>query len=97
MPYDVILSPQAVDDLRRLSARERALIRDVIENHLQFEPDRESKSRIKRLRQLVQPQYRLRIDEYRVFYDIVEDTVYVFAIVPKSRAARWLDDWGKSE
>ena len=38
-----------------------------------------SKSRIKRLRGLRHPQYRLRIDEIRVFYDVEGDRVEILA------------------
>ena len=56
-----------------------------------------SKSRIKRLRGLARPQYRLRVGEVRVFYDVVEAEVHVLAIVPKSLAAEWLSEWGTEE
>ena len=49
-----------------------------------------SRSRIKRLRGLDRPQYRLRVDEVRVFYDVEEQTVQVLAIVPKAQADAWL-------
>jgi mRNA interferase RelE/StbE len=32
------------------------------------------------------PEYRLRVDEVRVYYDVTEDTVEVLAIVEKSEA-----------
>src|SRR5689334_7166489 len=38
MPYEIILSPEAVDDLRRLGAFERAKVRDAMEIHLRHEP-----------------------------------------------------------
>lgn len=56
-----------------------------------------SRSRIKRLRGVRQPQYRLRVDEIRIFYDVVEDNVNVLAIIPKSHAARWLGEHGVKE
>lgn len=56
-----------------------------------------SKSRIKRLRGFVKPQYRLRIGDIRVFYDIEEERVEVLAIVPKSEAAEWLAQLGEEE
>jgi len=56
-----------------------------------------SKSRIKRLRGLRQPQYRLRVGEIRVFYDIVEAEVHVLAIVEKSETADWLKERGVPE
>ena len=40
---------------------------------------------------MTQPQYRLRVDDIRVFYDVTENTVEVLAIVPKSEASAWLD------
>jgi len=56
-----------------------------------------SKSRIKRWRGVNRRQYRLRIGEIRVFYDIVEATVEVLAIIPKSKAAEWLENIGGEE
>ncbi len=53
--------------------------------------------RIKRLRKMSQPQYRLRIGDVRVFYDISEENVEVLAIVLKSEAATWLAKHGKLE
>jgi mRNA-degrading endonuclease RelE of RelBE toxin-antitoxin system len=42
------------------------------------------------------PQYRLRIGEVRVFYDVVMNEVQVLAVVEKSRAAEWLDLFGEA-
>lgn len=54
MRYEIILSPRAVEDLRRLDARTRAVVRDALETHLWFEPTRVSRSRIKRLHDVVE-------------------------------------------
>ncbi|MCI0485067.1 MAG: type II toxin-antitoxin system RelE/ParE family toxin [Blastocatellia bacterium] len=97
MRYSIILSPEAVDDLRKLKAHLRAMVRDAIEKHLRHEPMKVSKSRIKRLRGISRPQYRLRVDEIRVFYDVSEDSVEILAIVPKSQAEEWLESLGESE
>ena len=94
MRYEVILAPEAVDDLRNLEATMRAQVRDAMEAHLRYEPEKTSRSRIKRLRGLSHPQYRLRVDDVRVFYDVSEGVVEVLAIVPKSRAAAWLEQLG---
>lgn len=67
MRYEIILSHVAVADFSRLRAHDRAVVRDAIETHLRFEPTKLSKSRIKRLRGMAQPQYRLRVGELRVF------------------------------
>jgi len=84
-------------DFRRLSARHRANVRDALKKHLRHEPAKVSRSRIKRLRGISKPQYRLRVGEIRVFYDIGESQVEVLAIVPKSSAAAWLAEQGVQE
>jgi mRNA-degrading endonuclease RelE of RelBE toxin-antitoxin system len=61
---------------------------------LRYEPTRGSKSRIKRLRGLSQPQYRLRVGEVRVFYDVTPEAVEILAIVSKAEAANWLAEHG---
>jgi mRNA-degrading endonuclease RelE of RelBE toxin-antitoxin system len=58
------------------------------------EPTKVSKSRIKRLRGLSQPQYRLRVGDIRVFYDVTETTVQVLAVIPKAQAQAWLEEEG---
>jgi hypothetical protein len=39
----------------------------------------------------------LRVDEIRVFYDVVEATVEVLAIIPKFKAAEWLKEGGEKK
>ena len=90
MRHEIILAPSAVRELGALRADVRGRVRDAIESHLRYEPTKVSKSRIKRLRGLDRPQYRLRVDEVRVFYDVEENTVQVLAIVPKAQADAWL-------
>jgi mRNA-degrading endonuclease RelE of RelBE toxin-antitoxin system len=95
MPFNIILMPEAVEDLRGLSANARSIIRSALEIHLRHEPMKISRSRIKRLRRLDHPQYRLRIGDVRVFYDVVDDaTVEVLAIVSKAEAEAWLAQFG---
>ena len=94
MKYEIILAPEAAQDLKRLKAHDRAEVKDALERHLRHGPAKVSKSRIKRLRGLNHPQYRLRVGEIRVFYDITEYHVEVLAIVPKSEAASWLEEMG---
>jgi mRNA interferase RelE/StbE len=93
----IILAPQAVGDLRRLSARDRARVRDAMEVHLRHEPAKLSRSRIKRLRGLSHPQYRLRVDDLRVFYDIADEQVRVLAIIAKADADAWLAEEGQTD
>ena len=84
------MAPEAVQDLKGLKANDRAEIRAALETHLRHEPKKVSRSRIKRLRGLRKPQYRLRVGEVRVFYDVTETTVEILAIVPKLEADIWL-------
>ena len=97
MPFLIVLAPEAVKDLRRLTANVRTIVRSALETHLRHEPEKTSRSRIKRLRGLRRPQYRLRVEEIRVFYDISGTTVEVLAIVAKSEAESWLAQFGNPE
>ena len=98
MRCELLLAPEAVEDLQHLKANVRAEVADAIERHLRHEPTKTSKTRIKRLRGLSRPQYRLRVgDDIRVFYDVSEDTVEVLAMVPKSAANQWLERYGESD
>jgi mRNA interferase RelE/StbE len=90
MRFEILLAPEAVEDLRRLRAGERTAVREALEAHLRHEPTKTSRSRIKRLRGVARPQYRLRVEEVRVFYDVSGSAVEVLAIVPKPEAELWL-------
>ncbi len=97
MSFAVLLAPEAVQDFKGLKANVRAEVRAALESHLRHEPKRVSRSRIKRLRGLRKPQYRLRVGDVRIFYDVTETTVEVLAIVTKSEATSWLAMFGKPE
>lgn len=95
MRFKILLAPEAVSDLRNLKAGLRATVREALETHLRHEPMKTSRSRIKRLRGLSRPQYRLRVGEVRVFYDVSGSTVEVLAVVAKPEAESWLAQFGK--
>ena len=97
MRYAIVLAPEAAEDFRALKANLRATVREALETHLRHAPTKVSKSRIKRLRGLSRPQYRRRVDEIRVFYDVTETTVEILAIVPKSEATSWLAQFANPE
>jgi len=98
MRHDIVLAPEAVGDLDNLRANVRATVRDAIEQYLRHEPTKLSHSRIKRLRGLSHPQYRLRVgDDIRVFYDVTEVAVQVLAMVRKSEADSWLAKHGEND
>lgn len=94
MRYAIVLAPEAVEDFGRLKANLRLAMRDAFEIYLRYEPTKLSRSRIKRLRGLSRPQYRLRIGEVRVFYDVISARVEILAIVQKSEAKSWLAQFG---
>jgi mRNA-degrading endonuclease RelE of RelBE toxin-antitoxin system len=94
MRFEIILAPEAVEDLRRLDANDRTAVKEALETHLRHEPTKTSRSRIKRLRGIARPQYRLRVEDIRVFYDVSSSNVEVLAIVPKSEAESWLAQFG---
>lgn len=97
MRFAIVLAPEAVDDLKRLKANVRTEVRTAIESHLRREPRKTSRSRIKRLRGVRRPQFRLRVGEVRVFYDVSGSVVEVLAIVAKSEAESWLSQFGSPE
>ena len=75
------------EDLAAIRAFDRRLLLDEIERHLAHEPNRETRNK-KILRGLtppwehVEPVWELRVDEYRVFYDVDEagSTVIIRAV-----------------
>jgi mRNA-degrading endonuclease RelE of RelBE toxin-antitoxin system len=97
MAYEIILAPEALEDLSGLKAAVRSSVKAALETRLRHEPAKLSRSRIKRLKGLSRPQYRLRVDEIRLFYDITGTNVEVLAIVVKSEAEKWLAQFGKPE
>jgi len=97
MRFEIILAPEAVADLKALRTNLRIEVRAAIETHLRREPMKLSRSRIKRLRGVSRPQFRLRVGEVRVFYDVSGGTVEVLAIVAKSEAESWLAQFGNRE
>jgi len=94
MAYEIVLAPEAEEDLRALRPNVRTAVRRALEIHLRHEPGKTSRSRIKCLRGLRRPQYRLRVGETRVFYDISGSSVEILAIVTKSEAEAWLKQFG---
>jgi len=88
---------KAVDDLKKLKASIRTQVQAAVETHLRHEPRKTSRSRIKRLRGVSRPQFRLRVGDVRVFYDVSNGLVEVLAIVSKSEVPSWLMQFGSPE
>lgn len=94
MRYDIIFSPSALDDIRSFKANARAIVGDPIETFLRSTPTASSKSRIKRLRGISSPQYRLRVDDWRIYYDVEGGTVLIHAVLAKAESIDWLNRIG---
>jgi|SRR5215475_5766196 len=93
--YRIVFTENAIDDYEELDARWRATIQEAISIHLTHEPRKESKSRIKQLKDIRHPEYRLRVDEMRVFYDVNDSDVVIVAIMTKEKTNQWLEEHGE--
>jgi len=91
--FEILLKPKAVADLDALRKFDATSVADAMERHLTLEPAKESRSRIKRLRNISNPDYRLRVGDFRVFYSIDEDArrVDVLRIMHKDQTKRYLE------
>lgn len=70
MSFEIVFTQAAEEDLKKLSPFDRNTILDAVERHLSHQPDMESRSRIKQLTQPAISGYRLRVGDFRVYYDI---------------------------
>jgi mRNA interferase RelE/StbE len=77
MPYEIRYSNESVEQLKKLRVFDRTAVLDKIEEILSANPTVTSKSRIKRLREPAPSQYRLRVGEFRIFYDVEEQVVLI--------------------
>ena len=71
MRFDIVFTPEALEDLRLFRKGERTRIIEAIEEQLSHEPNRETRNR-KRLRPNQTAEWVIRVDRFRVFYDIEE-------------------------
>jgi mRNA-degrading endonuclease RelE of RelBE toxin-antitoxin system len=85
-PYDIQYTVEAVDDVRALRPFDQRAVLEGIEIHLLHQPKFVSKSRIKLMTQPFWSQYRLRIVDFRVYYDVDDDgrIVNVLRILAKT-------------
>jgi mRNA-degrading endonuclease RelE of RelBE toxin-antitoxin system len=99
MRYTVIIASSAAEEFKKLDARRRSAVKKVMLNLLATQPTRQGKSRIKRLRGLRRPHYRLRVDDVRVYYDVNEQErqVEVLGFVLKPESGKWLGEHGVPE
>ncbi len=88
MAFRIEYFPGAIRDLSGLRGFDRQQILDAIPLHLTHQPKQESRSRIKRMSQPFWSEYRLRVGEFRVYYDVDEtaQSVNVLRILEKGTA-----------
>ena len=87
MAYRIEYSPEAEQHLRALTARDRAIVLDAVDERLVHEPSVETTNR-KPMRPNPVAPWELRIDDLRVYYDMSEEPdkiVYVRAVGIKER------------
>ena len=94
MAWELQFAREAEDDLRLIRPFYRRGVLDAVEAHLGFAPTEVSRSRIKRLRILESPAYRLRVGDLRVYYDVDEtaEVVTVLRILSKEQSLSYLGE-----
>jgi mRNA-degrading endonuclease RelE of RelBE toxin-antitoxin system len=92
MAFEIEFVPESEEDLEGIRPFYRNQILDAIELHLGHTPTQISRSRIKRLRSVESPAYRLRVGEFRVFYDVDEEqrVVMVLRVLSKEQSLQYL-------
>ena len=95
MAFEIRYSRTSHNQLKGLRAFDRTAIIQQIESVLTTSPTLTSKARVKRLRQPAPTDFRLKVGEFRVFYNVVDDVVQVVQILSKPDAISYcqeLDD-----
>ncbi len=87
--FRILVSTGVGVQLKKMKRVDSSSILRAIETHLRHEPERTSRSRIKRLRGVQTATYRLRVDEFRVFYDVSKGQVTVTAVLHKRDSAQF--------
>lgn len=81
MPYRIVWYPDTHAHLHALTARQRSIVFDEVEEQLTHEPTTETRNR-KEMRPNPLASWELRIGDLRVYYDVTEEpqTVTVVAV-----------------
>lgn len=90
MTYELRFSDESIEDLKRLRTFDRTTVLGYIEQILMVNPQFESKSRVKKLREPAPTQYRLRADNIRVFYNVGEAHVAIVRVLTKEESLKYL-------
>ena len=87
MPYRVEYSPDAKNHLKALTARERAIVTDVVDQQLAYQPTVETRNR-RPMRPNPFAPWELRVGVLRVYYDVMQEpdaVVFIRAVGIKVR------------
>jgi mRNA-degrading endonuclease RelE of RelBE toxin-antitoxin system len=87
LPYEVEYSPETVDHLRALTARQQSIVLDMVDKQLKHQPTVETRNR-KPMRPNPLAPWELRIGNLRVYYDVENDPepiVFIRAVGIKER------------
>lgn len=68
--FRVVVHPEAVCELNAIPMFHRRMILGVVRKVLTEQPTVERRSRVKRMRGEFYPPYRLRVGDFRVYYDV---------------------------
>ncbi len=94
MAFEIEFATEAETDLDGTQPFYRKQILNGIEEHLRHAPMQVSRARIKQLRSVISPAFRLRVGEYRVFYDVdeVRQVVTVLRVLSKEHSLQYLEE-----
>jgi mRNA-degrading endonuclease RelE of RelBE toxin-antitoxin system len=87
LSYRIEYSPETAGHLKVLTARQRSILFDAVDEQLAHQPTLETRNR-KRMRSNPLALWELRIGELRVYYDVddkPDPTVYIRAVGIKDR------------
>ena len=79
MSYEILISDEAEEDLAKLRATDQKRISDAIVTQLTHQAEVESRHR-KRLRENPIASWELRVEDFRVFYNVDGETVTVIIV-----------------
>jgi mRNA-degrading endonuclease RelE of RelBE toxin-antitoxin system len=74
--FTLEFTPEAVEDLRELRKYDQQQLVTAVETQLLHQPNQETRNR-KRLRPNKLAEWELRVDPFRIFYDVAEEPAVV--------------------
>ncbi len=97
MPYITKFDRDALDDLRRLRKREKTTLLDNIQRYLVHQPAVERGTRIRALKQPAISQFRFRVGDFRVYYDVDDESQEVRILRVVEKGTRTTEEVTKDE